>query len=63
MTNVQRPGFISLPNGIGLDYEQENGEIKRVGIAPNDLTSSDDRDFFAGTPWHKYVPAQIEKIT
>ena len=62
ITTIQRPGFVSLPNGIGLDYIAANGEITRVGVSPNELTSSDDRDFFAGTPWHKYVPARIEKI-
>ena len=32
------------------------------GIAPNELTSSEDRDWLAGTPWHKYVPARIEAV-
>ncbi|WP_281646369.1 molybdopterin-dependent oxidoreductase [Parendozoicomonas sp. Alg238-R29] len=62
ITTIQRPGFISLPNGVGLDYRKENGEEVRVGVSPNELTSSSDRDFFAGTPWHKYVPARVEKI-
>ncbi len=62
ITTIQRPGFISLPNGIGLDYIKDNGDVDRVGVSPNELTSSDDRDFFAGTPWHKYVPARIEKL-
>jgi anaerobic selenocysteine-containing dehydrogenase len=52
------PGHISLPNGFGLD--NEDGE--RVGVAPNELTSLEDRDRFAGTPWHKYVPAQLEVL-
>jgi anaerobic selenocysteine-containing dehydrogenase len=52
------PGHLSLPNGFGLD--NEDGE--RIGVAPNELTSLDDRDRFAGTPWHKYVPAQIEAV-
>jgi hypothetical protein len=30
-------------------------------VAPNELTSVGDRDAFAGTPWHKYVPARIER--
>jgi anaerobic selenocysteine-containing dehydrogenase len=52
------PGHISLPNGFGLDNE----DGQRVGVAPNELTSQDDRDRFAGTPWHKYVPAQVEAV-
>ena len=50
------PGHVSLPNGFGLD----NQDGSRSGVAPNELTSLDDRDRFAGTPHHKYVPAQIE---
>jgi anaerobic selenocysteine-containing dehydrogenase len=52
------PGHLSLPNGFGLDNE----DGQRIGVAPNELTSLDDRDRFAGTPWHKYVPARIEAV-
>jgi formate dehydrogenase len=34
----------------------------RVGVAPNDLTSIEDRDEWAGTPHHKSVPARVEKV-
>ena len=63
VTGQQRPGFISLPNGLGLDYKNSQGKNVHIGIAPNELTSSDRKDFFAGTPWHKYVPAKIEKLS
>jgi len=53
---------VSLPNGLGLDYVNEKGEVSRVGVSANELTSSADKDFFAGTPWHKRVPARIEKV-
>ncbi len=53
-----QPGHISLPNGFGLD----NRDGQRIGVAPNELTSLDDRDKFAGTPWHKVVPAQVEAV-
>ena len=33
-----------------------------VGVAPNELTSTDDRDWFAGTPHHKHVPGTIERV-
>ena len=49
------PGHIALPNGQGLDYEGE-----QHGVAPNELTSSADRDWLAGTPWHKHVRARLE---
>ena len=51
-------GHVSLPNGFGLDNEDGT----RAGVAANELTSLDDRDPFAGTPHHKYVPARIEAV-
>ncbi len=53
------PGHVSLPNGFGLG---PGGSSDAVGVAPNELTSSADRDWFAGTPHHKHVRAQIEAI-
>jgi anaerobic selenocysteine-containing dehydrogenase len=53
-----QPGHVSLPNGFGLD----NRDGSRIGVAPNELTSLRDKDKFAGTPWHKVVPAQIEAL-
>lgn len=53
-------GHVSLPNGLGLEYPNERGEKTATGVAPNELTSREDRDWLAGTPWHKYVPARIE---
>jgi anaerobic selenocysteine-containing dehydrogenase len=55
-------GHASLPNGFGLDYTGEDGETVVPGVAPNSLTSSNWRDEFAGTPWHKHVPARIEPV-
>ncbi|MDJ0866526.1 MAG: molybdopterin-dependent oxidoreductase [Myxococcota bacterium] len=51
-----QPGHVSLPNGLGLDYPGEEAP----GVSPNELTRSEDRDWLAGTPWHKYTPARIE---
>jgi anaerobic selenocysteine-containing dehydrogenase len=53
-------GHVSLPNGLGLTYPGEAGEAA-TGVAPNDLTAGEDRDPFVGTPWHKAVPARIER--
>ena len=55
-------GHASLPNGFGLDFTDADGETRVAGVAPNSLTSSDWRDAFAGTPWHKHVPARIEPV-
>jgi anaerobic selenocysteine-containing dehydrogenase len=56
-------GHVSLPNGLGLAYPggEGDGEAHVTGVAPNELTSADDRDPFVGTPWHKYVPARVER--
>ena len=57
VTDTLQAGHVSLPNGFGLG---EDGE--RVGVAPNELTSTEDRDWLAGTPHHKHVPARIEPV-
>lgn len=57
-----RPGHVSLPNGHGLDVRQEDGSIKRLGVALNNLTDYRWRDPIVGTPWHKYVPARLERV-
>jgi formate dehydrogenase len=53
------PGHATLPNGLGLLYPDASGQPTVSGVAPNELTSSGDRDWLAGTPWHKHVRAQI----
>jgi anaerobic selenocysteine-containing dehydrogenase len=55
-----RPGHIALPNGLGLDNAEVDGTLLRTGVAPNELTRLEDCDPFAGTPWHKFVPARLE---
>jgi len=62
VTPMMQPGHISLPNGQGLDYRGSDGRIARRGVAPNELTDGRQRDFLAGTPWHKHVPARLERI-
>ena len=52
-------GHITLPNGFGLG---PSGSSDAVGVAPNELTASEDRDWFAGTPHHKHVRARLEKV-
>ncbi|MDR3661216.1 MAG: molybdopterin-dependent oxidoreductase, partial [Mycobacterium sp.] len=62
VTDVMLPGHASLPNGFGLDFTDADGKEQVPGVAPNSLTSADWRDAFAGTPWHKHVPARIEVV-
>lgn len=60
ITETMLPGHAALPNGFGLDYLGEDGRTVIPGVAPNALTSTKWRDPYAGTPWHKHVPARIE---
>jgi anaerobic selenocysteine-containing dehydrogenase len=62
VTPIMQPGHISLPNGQGLDYHSADGKVIRAGVAPNELTDVAMRDFLAGTPWHKHVPARLERV-
>ncbi|MGX9791902.1 molybdopterin-dependent oxidoreductase [Mycobacterium sp. MMS18-G62] len=62
VSEVMMPGHASLPNGFGLDFTDGDGLAHVPGVAPNSLTSTDWRDAYAGTPWHKHVPARIEAV-
>ena len=55
-------GHVSLPNGLGLDFPGADGHKVTVGVGPNELTRSEDRDRVAGTPWHKSTPARLEPL-
>ena len=59
VTDTLLAGHITLPNGFGLG---PGGSSDAVGVAPNELTAGEDRDWFAGTPHHKHVPARLEKV-
>jgi anaerobic selenocysteine-containing dehydrogenase len=62
VSGMMQPGHVSLPNGLGLDHTSNGGDRVQTGVAPNELTASEDRDWLAGTPWHKHVPARIEAL-
>jgi anaerobic selenocysteine-containing dehydrogenase len=62
VTDTLRDGHVTLPNGFGLEYPDDDGERRVHGTAPNELTSGEDRDWLAGTPWHKHVRARVEAV-
>jgi formate dehydrogenase len=62
ISDRMQPGHVSLPNGLGVDYPDARGRREASGAPPNELTSSEDRDWLAGTSWHKHVPARIEAL-
>lgn len=57
---MMQRGHVSLPNGLGV--ESGGDDPTQTGVAPNELTASEDRDWLAGTPWHKHVRARIEAL-
>lgn len=57
VTDQMQQGHCSLPNGMGIEHVDGT-----PGVAPNDLTSLHHKDWLAGTPWHKYVPARLEAV-
>ncbi len=58
LTDAMQPGHVSLPNGLGLTSPDNVVD----GVPPNELTSGTDRDWLAGTPWHKHVRARLEAV-
>ena len=62
ISDRMQPGHVSLPNGLGLDFPDASGGRVAVGVSPNELTRSEDRDWVAGTPWHKHTPARVEAL-
>ncbi len=62
ISDAMLAGHVSLPNGYGVDYVEADGSSTTPGVAPNALTSTEWRDAYAGTPWHKHVPARIEAV-
>lgn len=61
ISDMMQNGHISLPNGFGVSYPDKDGDTS-VGVALNTLTTTTRRDHFSGSPWHKTVPARIEKL-
>jgi anaerobic selenocysteine-containing dehydrogenase len=59
VTDSMQHGHVALPNGLGLGYPGSG----TTGVALNELTSVEDRDPFVGTPWHKHVPARVERVS
>ena len=61
VNDTMQDGHISIPNGMGL-YAEADGDSEVVGVPPNELTTLDWKDEYAGTPWHKHVPAKLEPV-
>jgi anaerobic selenocysteine-containing dehydrogenase len=58
-----RQGQLALPHGYGQSYPAKDGEHLTNGPRINVLTDSLHCDPVAGTPYHKHVAVQLEKLT
>jgi anaerobic selenocysteine-containing dehydrogenase len=57
------PGNLSMPHGYGLLWEdEETGELVPHGVNVQTLVSAQHRDRLSGVPYHKYIPARVEKV-
>ena len=58
-----RRGQLALPHGFGQAYPAADGARLTNGPRVNLLTTGDNRDPIAGTPYHKNVAVRLEKAT
>ena len=56
------PGTRRCPTASASTHVDADGHAVTPGVAPNALTSTQWRDAYAGTPWHKHVPARIDRV-
>ena len=56
------PDMPRCPTASGWTSSTTTDRRAVPGVAPNALTSTEWRDAYAGTPWHKHVPARIEAV-
>lgn len=61
LDKAMREDNVSIPNGLGLLYPDEQGQLKAFGVNPNDLTDYRWRDELTGIPSHKTVPCRLLK--
>jgi anaerobic selenocysteine-containing dehydrogenase len=54
------PGHVWMPNGFGMTYAVEGGEIAVDGANQNELTDVAERDPFTGVPYHRHVRCRVE---
>ncbi|WP_423921617.1 molybdopterin-dependent oxidoreductase [Candidatus Poriferisodalis sp.] len=62
VTDTVMSGHVTLPHGFGTEYPDETGEHKIHGVAVNELTDIEDRDWLSLTPHHKHVHVNLEPV-
>ncbi|MDB4976805.1 MAG: anaerobic dehydrogenase [Myxococcaceae bacterium] len=60
---TMRVGHLAIPNGFGLEYPRtDDGVLVRHGVSINELTDSNARDPFTGSPHHKFVRCRVVPV-
>lgn len=62
ISDTIRRGLVTLPHGYGLEHPEEGGGRRRTGAHINELTSAEDMDPVAGTPYHKHVAVRLTPV-
>jgi anaerobic selenocysteine-containing dehydrogenase len=62
ISDTIRRGLVTLPHGYGLEHPADGGERRRTGAHINELTSAEDMDPLAGTPYHKHVAVRLTPV-
>lgn len=62
ITETLLRGHVSLPHGFGTEYPDETGEHHINGVAVNELTAIEDRDWLSLTPHHKHVRVALTPV-
>lgn len=57
-----RPGCVTLPHGYGMEHPSDGGDRRRTGAHINYLSSAEDMDPVAGTPYHKHIPVRLTRV-
>jgi len=57
------PGNLSMPHGYGLlARNEETGKLEPVGVNVQELIRASYREPLTGIPYHKAIPARVERI-
>jgi anaerobic selenocysteine-containing dehydrogenase len=58
------PGNLSMPHGYGLlARNEETGKLEPHGVNVQELIRASHRDALSGVPYHKAIPARVEKLS
>ena len=57
-----RPGCVTLPHGYGMEHPSEGGGRRRTGAHINYLSSAEEMDPVAGTPYHKHIAVRLIRV-